>query len=156
MPSPDIYQLHISLDDIKPLIWRRILVPGNVSLLDLHFLIQTAMGWTNSHLHAFRIAGREYSLPPEEIYPDDVEILDDSLYRLDQFNLSAGDCIPYIYDFGDNWQHTILIEEIRTAGQEPVPACLNGARACPPEDVGSTGGYADFLESIAKPGHPEN
>lgn len=156
MPSPDIYQLHISLDDIKPLIWRRILAPGNISLLDLHFLIQTAMGWTNSHLHAFLIAGREYGLPTEEIFPGQEEFRDSSEHQLNQFNLSPGDRIPYIYDFGDNWRHTILVEDIRTAGQEPVPACLDGARACPPEDVGSTGGYADFLEAIANPGHPEH
>lgn len=151
-----IYQLRIHLEDIEPPIWRRVQVPGEASLLELHFILQIAMGWTNSHLHEFLIDGAHYGTLVND-YWDAYEIHDEREYRLDQVISSPGIQFGYLYDFGDSWEHTIRVEDIRPAdGAQHYPTCLEGARACPPEDVGGAWGYEEFLEAIADPNHPEH
>ena len=156
MEESRIYQLKISLNGVQPPIWRRIQVPGSVSLFKLHFILQIAMGWTNSHLHEFFIEGSHYGDPPD--YELDIrQIRDEKDYLLKQVITDAGVQFTYLYDFGDSWHHTVLVENILDGeGGQLYPICLQGERACPPEDVGSTGGYAEFLDAIRDTDHPEH
>jgi hypothetical protein len=148
-----VFQLRVTLDDVTPEVWRRVTVPAGYTLDRVHRVIQYAMGWQNCHLHSFDIDDEQYGEPD----PDgELEVLDEMDYRLDDV-ARAGTRIRYTYDFGDWWEHEVLVEEVRPA--EPSdhrPACLAGARACPPEDVGGPGGYADFLDALADPAHPEH
>jgi hypothetical protein len=151
-----IYQLKITLEDSKPPIWRRVLVPGDATLEDLHDIIQVAMGWTNSHLHQF-IVGQTYYGEPNPVYDGFVEMHDERRFRLMQIANNEGFRFRYEYDFGDGWLHTLLVEKILEPepGQQ-VPVCIKGKRACPPEDVGGVWGYGEFLEAIGDPEHPEH
>jgi hypothetical protein len=151
--SDQVYRLKVTLKGAKPPIWRRIDVSGDVTLYDLHLTIQATMGWDNAHLHQFIIGGEFYGLPDEDM---DLEVEDETRMILDQFGFREKSKFFYEYDFGDDWQHEIVVEKVlpRKPG-EPYPVCLKGKRACPPEDVGGVWGYADFLEVIRDPEHPE-
>jgi len=151
-----IYQLKITLDDIQPSIWRRIQVPGDVSLFKLHFILQIAMGWTNSHLHEFLI-GSQYYGDPEDDELGTRRTKREKHYWLEQVIPGEGFQFSYLYDFGDGWQHTIVVEDIleREEGRQ-YPTLLDGERACPPEDVGSSGGYEHMLEAVRDPQHEEH
>lgn len=150
-----IYTLHVELQDIEPLIWRRLQVPTAIALTRLHDVLQVAMGWTDSHLHSFKIGEREYTNAEDEL--DELEMLAEKGRKLDALLGKSTREFNYLYDFGDSWNHRIVVESI-TAAQPgwSYPLCVAGARACPPEDVGGTGGYQDFLETIADPGHEEH
>jgi hypothetical protein len=151
-----VYQIKVTLNESKPPIWRRLLVPGDVTLEDLHYIIQIAMGWTNSHLHQF-IVGEIYFGEPHPDYDDDLQMNDERRFRLEQIAENEGFRFCYEYDFGDSWMHTLLVEKILEPepGQQ-YPVCVKGERACPPEDVGGVWGYGDFLEAIGDPDHPEH
>ncbi|MCH8046134.1 MAG: plasmid pRiA4b ORF-3 family protein [Planctomycetes bacterium] len=154
-----LFQFKIALLDSKPAIWRCIQV-RDCTLDKLHEHIQTAMGWTNSHLHQFEIESERYGDP---------ELLDDGFDDFDCRNSTTtmiAQIVPksdmrfafkYKYDFGDGWEHEVLFE-----GCPPIekgkkyPICLEGERACPPEDVGGVGGYQNFLAAIADPKHEEH
>jgi hypothetical protein len=157
MPTPEnIYQLKISLDDSKPPIWRRFLVPDNFSLADLHEIIQTVMGWDNYHLHMFILNEERYGDPQDDEY-DELGIRDEHHYLLGQLGLQEKQKFSYDYDFGDFWNHTLLVEKILPAEEDAYyPACLKGKRACPPEDVGGIWGYMEFVEAMADPKHKEH
>jgi hypothetical protein len=156
MEKKHIYQFKISLDKVQPSIWRRIQVPAETSLFKLHFILQLTMGWTNSHLHEYRIDGRVYGNPNNDEF-DEFDIQDERDYQLQQVLPEAGVEFSYLYDFGDSWQHTLFLEAILDADDAPPsPACLGGARACPPEDVGGIYGYEEFLEAIQDTNHPEH
>jgi hypothetical protein len=158
-PEPDeakgeVYQFKVTLLDTKPPIWRRIQV-SDCTLDKLHEHIQTAMGWTNSHMHHFRIDDKLYGDPMllaetfEELnYADSTRTkLSDILPTSDQRSR-----FEYEYDFGDGWLHEVLFEgRSRAEPGKRYPLCVKGARACPPEDVGGVWGYVDFLEAIADP-----
>ena len=148
------YLLRISLMHIEPEIWRRIIVPGTISLDRLHDVIQIVMGWQDSHLHQFTIANKNYS--------DDPEIkasgLDEERFRLVDLLKQKGRKFKYLYDFGDCWFHEITVEDSRASAPEitePV-YCVDGARACPPEDVGSDAGYYEFCKVMAEPDNPQH
>lgn len=146
-----IYQLNIELLEIEPKIWRRVLVPGTVTLGQLHEVIQTALGWTNSHLHEFIVGEHSYSDPVFEIEGAKSEYR----YRLAGLAPRVSNTIAYEYDFGDGWEHLIRVEMIieddkRYPGR---PVCLEGKRSCPPEDCGGPSGYQDFLEAIRDKKH---
>jgi hypothetical protein len=149
-----IYQLKVTLDESKPPIWRRILVPGDVTLEKLHYIIQVAMGWTNSHLHQFMVGQTYYGEP----HPDyGFEMKNERRARLNQIASREGSRFRYEYDLGDSWLHDLLVEKILEP--EPgqwYPVCIEGKRACPPEDVGGVWVYAGFLEAIGDPDHPEH
>ncbi|MFO7945053.1 MAG: plasmid pRiA4b ORF-3 family protein [Anaerolineales bacterium] len=156
MSKSRIYQLKITLEEIQPPIWRRIQVPGDVSLLRLHFIIQTAMGWTHTHLHEFQI-GDAYHGTLHEDDGSTRPLKDEKDYTLEEVVPTRGREISYLYDFEDGWDHTIMVEEILPASKtRSYPCCLDGMRACPPEDVGGTWGYEEFLEGINNPDHPEH
>jgi hypothetical protein len=151
--APSRYQLKITLAGIAPPIWRRFQAPTNIRLCCLHDAIQTIMGWTDSHLHEFIKDDRSFGMPD----PDgELDIEDEYPVLLNHFLSEDGDSAIYRYDFGDSWVHELLLEKILPpdeAGAKPV--CLEGERRCPPEDVGGPHGYADFLEIMFDPTHPD-
>ena len=148
-----IYQLKISLAGVTPPVWRRVLVPGGYTLDRVHRVIQHAMGWQDCHLHCFDIDGVQYGEPD----PDDELALNDELdYRLDAVAAKGGRVL-YTYDFGDWWEHDVLVEDVFVADpDERYPCCVGGGRACPPEDVGGAFGYAELLAAVSDPGHIEH
>lgn len=157
LPSPAtdrVLILHIELKWIKPAIWRRVAVPEKITLGKLHQVIQAAMGWTDSHLHEFEIAGENYGVPDPEgwgppVNPEARKTLIKALCGKKTFR--------YVYDFGDSWEHRIKVEKTLPAIVCPqIPYCIDGANARPPEDVGGTPGYEDFLAALADPNHPEH
>jgi len=128
--SRHIYQLKVILLEVEPAIWRRVQVRGTVTLAKLHAILQDVMGWTNSHLYAFHIAGKTYQEPDPE-----AEGLDARKALLGRLSLKTGDVFEYHYDFGDDWRHGIFVEKVLPPSPDGVyPACLDGARACPMED----------------------
>ena len=149
-----IYQLKITLDGSKPPIWRRVEVADSVTLAQLHTIIQTAMGWTDSHLHMFHVGGATYGVPDPD---DEMEIRDERKIALNRLLSVPKQKLIYEYDFGDGWTHHVLLEQVLEP--EPgaaYPRCTAGKRACPPEDCGGIWGYASFLEAIADPQHSEH
>ena len=148
------YQLKITLDEIQPPIWRRVVVPADISLAALHDVVQIAMGWTNSHLHAFEIDGQRYGRPDHMDGFDDV--LDERRHLLGQL-VEPRKRFAYEYDFGDSWHHQIVVEkELAPSTVQQVPVCIDGARNCPPEDCGGAFGYVEFLEVLADPNHEDH
>ncbi|MBC8496933.1 MAG: plasmid pRiA4b ORF-3 family protein [Chloroflexi bacterium] len=151
-----IYQIKVTLKDSKPPIWRRLLVPTNITLYELHQIIQTAMGWAGYHLHQFVIYGQYYGDPEDDV-TGFMETKNEQRYKLSSFATREGIKFDYQYDFGDGWEHSILVEKILTPDRgAQYPVCIKGRRACPPEDVGGVWGYEEFLEAIQDPSHPEH
>ena len=147
--------LKVTLRDIRPPVWRRLLLPGTMTLADLHEAIQAAMGWHGGHLHAFDIAGRQYGDPRTVHVVDDMD--DEIRLTLNGLLRSGVARFTYTYDLGDNWQHQVLIERTQPAlDAGRYPACVAGKRNCPPEDCGGPWGYAELLAAIADPTHPEH
>jgi hypothetical protein len=150
---PMIYQIHVTLKNIEPPVWRRIQVPENIPLVELHDILQIVIGWEHAHLHAFRIGKVTYG-EPDPYGPSDIQ--DECLVPLGGV-ADEGDSFIYDYDFGDDWEHDLRIEK-KLAGEMNVdyPRCLDGARACPPEDCGGPWGYARLLEIVKDPKHEEH
>ncbi len=148
-----IFQLKITLKDIRPPVWRRVQV-RDCSLADLHEVIQVAMGWENYHLYDFEVGGERYTDPRGM---DDLDMEDAGRVRLGQLAPKEKAKFRYTYDFGDNWQHEVLVEKILPPqeGRE-YPVCIAGKRACPPEDVGGPWGYTEFAEAIRDPEHEQH
>ena len=161
----NVYQFKITLKDIEPKIWRIIQVPEEYSFWDLHVAIQDVMGWTDSHLHQFRILDPKDSeetligISNEDIYDRELpEIVSGrKKFIRDYFSLKPYNHCYYEYDFGDGWLHEVRLEKILPATSSlKYPICLAGERACPPEDCGGVGGYEHFLEIIHNPQHEEH
>ena len=146
------YQLKVVLEHVKPPVWRRIEVPGSITLAELHLVIQMAMGWTNSHLHEFEIAGRTYG----QIDVDAPEHLLDAADLTLAEAAGIGDRFTYLYDFGDNWAHVVTVEKVLPANSAPTVRCTSGRRNCPPEDIGGPYGFDEFLKAYADPAHPDH
>jgi hypothetical protein len=157
--SERLYQFKITLLESQPPIWRRIQV-RNGTLDKLHLQIQTAMGWTNSHLHQFEIDGERHGDP--ELIDDgfeDFECVDSTIRKISEIVPKDGKRFQftYEYDFGDCWKHDVLFEGCLKAEKGGrYPLCVEGERACPPEDVGGIGGYEEFLEALADPKHEQH
>lgn len=148
-----VITLRIEIKGIAPPVWRRIDVDGDISLRALHHIIQAAFGWTDAHLHEFRVEGKTYSMLDNEHvleggFDDDEEMLDDRKVKLNRL-LYPGQRFTYLYDFGDSWTHAIRVESIE---QRPEPMgsawIIDGKRACPPEDVGGIRGYDAFVTTL--------
>lgn len=153
--EPRIYQIKVSLRGSQPPIWRRIQVPGNATLADLHQIIQAVMGWYDCHLHQFIIKDKYYGLPDPDI--DFVDLLDESTVQLQQVVKRVKTKFIYEYDFGDGWEHVLEVEKLLPAEQDAkYPTCLTGKRACPPEDCGGIWGYYNLLDALGNPDHPEH
>ncbi len=146
--SPDsILKLKVMLAEVEPPVWRRILVPASDTLLELHRALQAAMGWTDSHLHRFELAQQRYGLPE---MGDDGVADERSLPLFEAFEAAAE--LLYEYDFGDGWKHRVRLEQVLPV--DPLlryPRCIDGGRACPPEDCGGAPGYEGFLSAISNP-----
>ena len=147
-----VYQLKITLRGIRPPIWRRVQVSGTMRLARFHAVIQTVFGWTDSHLHQFLIDGESYGRPDDF----DEDVVDEAKLTLAQV-VGGSKRFTYTYDFGDDWEHDILVEKIIAgdSGSER-PLCLGGKRHRPPEDCGGPWGYREFLKAIGDPGHEEH
>lgn len=149
------FRVRLDLHGAKPPVWRRLELPGDLTLLRLHDVIQASMGWTNSHLHRFR-TGRDhrspYFLTHFDLEEGDEGTLEDDV-RLDQLVAEQGDEVWYEYDFGDGWDHRLVVEEVL---EEPPPTahCTGGRMACPPEDCGGVGGYKE-LAAWARSGYDD-
>ena len=151
--AADRFQLKVTLLGSRPPIWRRVIVPADTRLDEMHWLIQIAMPWQNSHLHQFHDTDRitYYSDPGFDL--EDAE--DESRVRLDQVLSGPKDRIVYEYDFGDSWEHLIQLEKILPPSGDGKrrAECTGGRRAAPPEDIGGVWGYAEFVEAIKDPKH---
>ncbi|MCW3841284.1 plasmid pRiA4b ORF-3 family protein [Micromonospora yasonensis] len=150
--SRQIFQLKVSLVGVRPPVWRRVLVPGGYTLDRVHRVVQHAMGWRDCHLHSFEIDGHQYGEPD----PDgELAVRDELDVRLDAV-VDKGCRFQYVYDFGDWWEHDLLVEDVCAAdADERYPVCVDGERACPPEGVGGPTGHAVLLAALADPEHPE-
>lgn len=152
----DAYDLHVALRDIRPAIWRSIQVPLELTLDQLHHVLQIVLGWQNSHLHDFQVNQLRFGMI-------DVE---DERFAVDECGAplgaiaTIGSTFLYRYDFGDSWEHDVhvrsVVEYNANTRSAPPLRCTDGARACPPEDCGGTHGYASMLEVLAKPRHEEH
>lgn len=151
-----LYDIHIRLSDIEPAVWRRFSVPRDITLANLHHVIQCVMGWQDDHLHAFVIGRKRY----EPVYTESIRFapapVDESIVRLNGVAKPKAR-FRYQYDFGDNWLHELVIErETAAPANEWQAICLAGENACPPEDCGGPGGYADLLEILGDPQHEQH
>ena len=151
-----LYQLKITLRDCHLPIWRRVVVRANMKLNRFHAVIQTAMGWTNSHLHQF-IADDVYYGVPDREYDDDFKQQNEKSYTVAELAPNVDALFTYEYDFGDCCEHDVLLEKILPSDKAfKHPVCLDGANACPPEDCGGSSGYADYVKAMADLKHPEH
>ena len=147
--------LRISLDEIEPEIWRRVEVPLDLPLKSLHDVIQAVMGWEEYHLFEFHVGDKNYGIPD----PDDAtfghRVMSAKTTKLATILGRGVTAFEYVYDFGDDWRHHIVIEVVETAQPDKTyPRYLDGARCGPPEDVGGVPGYYEFLEAVTSPRHP--
>lgn len=148
-----VIKLHVEISGSVPPIWRLLAVDGDISLRALHHIIQAAFGWSDSHLHEFRVEERTYSMLDNENvleggFDGDEEMFDDRKAKLNRL-LYTGQRFTYLYDFGDSWTHAIHVESIE-GRPEPMGAAwiIDGKRACPPDDVGGIGGYDNFVATL--------
>lgn len=152
--STPIYRLKVALRGIRPSIWRRLEVPADLTLFELHRVIQGAMGWTDSHLHQFLHRGTYYGAPDYEF---GMPTVSERRTKLLDLLGQPRDRLNYEYDFGDSWEHDVVLEAI--IEPEPgarYPRVVAGKRACPPEDVGGYRGYAEFVAAVSDPNHEEH
>jgi len=155
--ASQVYQLKITLLGSQPPIWRRFRVASDMNLAKLHQVIQCVMGWDNSHMHQFKAGKIYYGMT----YPDDFdgmpETRDERKTRLQEVVSRPKGKFVYEYDFGDSWEHEVVLEKILPPESGTTyPVCVEGKRACPLEDCGGIWGYADLLDTIEDPNHPEH
>lgn len=151
-PSASTYQLKLTLNHSKPVIWRRLKVASDTTLAMLHSILQITMGWEDYHLHEFLYGNKRYGVPEDEF---DRDLHNEFEVSLGELLKREGDSLRYLYDFGDSWGHTVVLEKISARGKASLPQCTAGARACPPEDVGGIPGYERMLKILRKPSHEE-
>jgi len=150
----DLYQIKVSLSDVTPPIWRRLLVSSSTDLALLHEIIQVAMGWSSEHLHQFTAGNRQFGVRDEDFGDG---ITPERGVRIGSLLKCENQTISYDYDFSDAWEHQILLEKILPYKPgESGPVCIDGSRSCPPDDVGGAWGYLEFLEAYKDPGHPDH
>lgn len=155
--QPTIYQLKVTIKHIRPPIWRRLLVPHDVTLAALHDVLQTAFGWTDSHLHQFIMGREHYALTDPDDFDFGRPTEDERRARLHLVLGGRARKLVYEYDFGDGWEHDIIVEKkLAPDAGIAYPRCTGGRRACPPEDCGGPWGYAGLLDAVGDPDHPEH
>jgi len=148
------YQLKISLDEITPQIWRRFLAADNITFHKLHEIIQAVMGWENYHLYEFHVKQFRFGIPEDK---GDTEVTNAKKVQLNDFLETENQKFGYTYDFGDDWSHKMVIEKILEKDlPDYMPLCLDGKRACPPEDCGSIPGYYELVDAMAGKKHPRH
>ncbi|MFI6390654.1 plasmid pRiA4b ORF-3 family protein [Nonomuraea sp. NPDC050540] len=150
--APTIHRIKVTLVGSRPPIWRRLEVASTITLRALHTVLQAAFGWEDGHLWVFDSSLGRYGVADREL-----QIAGAAARRLDQVAPAGQDRLSYTYDFGDDWEHTILVEAVTAAGSGiAYPRCLDGRGACPPEDCGGVWGYDHLLEILADPHHEEH
>ena len=151
-PPAPVYQIKVGLRGAKPPIWRRLEVPADISLARLHSVIQIAFGWGNSHLHVFETPYGSFGTADADLgHRSDAEV------SLEQVAPAVKSKLRYTYDFGDDWDHDILVEKVLDPdGTAPLPRCTGGRRAAPPDDCGGIWGYAELVEILSDPADPEH
>jgi Plasmid pRiA4b ORF-3-like protein len=149
-----LLQLKLTLTDVRPPVWRRLLVNNQMSLKRLHESIQAVAGWNGVHLHEFVIAETRYGQPaPREVVP----VQNEALFRLHSLPLAKGTSFTYVYDFGDHWDIEVKVEQVLPSDSGvPFALVTEGARAFPPEDSGGAAGYEDLVEALSDPSDPEH
>ena len=149
-------QFHIELEGVQPRIWRRFVVPSIITLDRLHDVIQIVMGWSDIHLHEFVIKGKHYSEILESEEKENCE--EEGLFRLSSIIDKKTKNFSYVYDFGDDWKHTIKIEKTDLDDDEEWGNlfCIEGCGNCPPEDIGGIPGFEEFCEAVSNKKHPEH
>lgn len=162
-PVREVFQFKVTLAEVAPPVWRRIQVAAASTFWDLHVALQDAMGWQDCHLHMFRVARPgsrkvvQIGIPDPDMSTGPTACLPGWETSLQKFFARPGQQAEYEYDFGDGWEHAVVLEGILMP--EPgasYPRCTAGERACPPEDVGGVGGYKTFLEAIFDPSHEDH
>jgi hypothetical protein len=160
-PPRQAYVLRVSIADSRPKIWRKLRVPEDYTLGDLHVILQIAFGWENDHMHSFTVNSTEYGMPEIEGmgFGNEFNTISEDTVCLGQLNLQPKQKFRYLYDFGDSWTHEITVSKIIPIGAEDgdlmLPRCLEGERAGPPEDCGGIWGYERMLEILKDPNHKE-
>ena len=151
-PLKQIYQLKVILVGARPSIWRSFLIEDTASLSMLHEALQVVMGWANSHLHQFIVKGQRYGELDGES-----DLLDERKVKVREALKFRGDALMYEYDFGDEWEHVVLVEKILPfTARSRLPQCIKAKGACPPEDVGGVHGYRRFLAALKNKKHREH
>lgn len=156
--AQDIYQLKVTLLGTKPPIWRRLLVPADLTLAQLHNVLQTGMGWDDEHMHEFRVGQHRFGHPePADPFMRMPRVESERTALLSAVLQRAGAKMIYTYDLGDSWEHSVLLEKRLSAELHATyPICTDGQLACPPEDCGGIPGYYDLLDALADPSHPRH
>jgi hypothetical protein len=150
--GPSVHTLRVSLRDVEPTVWRRIVVPSETKLPKVARWLEAAMGWEGYHLHSFNIDELQFGMPDE----DADYVIDERRVTLKQILPRVGSALRWDYDFGDGWEHDVVVEAIEEpSASVRYPVCLDGARACPPEDCGGVSGYDELLEVLADPTHED-
>ncbi len=165
VPKKQLYQFKITLKETKPPIWRKIQVPSSYTFWDLHVAIQDVMGWQDYHLHEFQIKDLNgtkvfVGIPTDDDmmadFMEDHKVLPGWKHKLSKFLSITEPSFLYVYDFGDDWQHTIKLEKVLPAEEGVTyPRCIGGKRNSPPEDCGGPWGYENLLEVLSDPGNAE-
>lgn len=151
-----VYQLHVELEYLEPAVWRRLWVTDTLTLDKLDRVIQTAMDWQDAYLHAVTVGQVRYAAPDPE-WSSMIESRDERLWDLAMVLADHTREFFYTYDFGDDWRHSISVEAVLEPSEKNRrPLCVEGANACPPEDVGGPPGYGDFLHAITDAMHPQH
>lgn len=147
-----MHTLRIELVGVEPLVWRRLVVPSETKLPRLNRLLEAVMGWEGYHLHMFEIGDLHFGALDE----DDDDVIDERRITVRQLLPRVGSQLRWVYDFGDNWNHDVIVDTIEesSAGAR-APMCTAGAQACPPEDCGGVGGYGELRAVLADPAHEE-
>jgi hypothetical protein len=149
----EVYAITVTLLGTSPPVWRRILVPREITLRNLHRTLQTVMGWTNSHLHQFVGPRSRLSASGSRA---GCKITDENRTKLGELIGTAGARLLYEYDFGDGWQHELLLEEVLMGDETFRQTCVAGERCCPPEDCGGPQGFAEILQALQDAAHPSH
>jgi hypothetical protein len=147
-----IVQIKVKLLGVsKPPVWRQLQLRADTRLDQLHEILQAALGWENYHMHVFSLGDEEFGVPDPELgFSDERKVTLGELTDI-------GTRFRYTYDFGDDWQHEILVEDLLDLDPEThYPILIAAKGACPPEDCGSAWGYANLKEILADPTHDEH
>ena len=151
--GPTVHVLRVSLRDAEPEVWRRLVVRSETPLPKLNHALERAMGWEGYHLHMFDVGGILFGEPDE----DADYVINERAATVKHVLPRVGASLRWDYDFGDGWEHDVVVEAIESPVEgKRYPVCLDGARACPPEDCGGIPGYARLLAALADPKDPEH
>jgi Plasmid pRiA4b ORF-3-like protein len=152
LSNAEVYAIKVTLLGTRPPVWRRILVPRDITLRNLHRTLQVVMGWSNSHVHQF--ISRRSGLSEQRRSGN--KITNENQTKLGELIATVGERLLYEYDFGDGWQHELSLEEVLLGDETFQQMCVAGKQCCPPEDCGGPQGFAELLQALDNPNHPSH